>query len=87
MPRRAIGTTGTGRAARMRSTPERKGLISPVRVIWPSGKMPTSSPAASAASISAKAFSINAGSSLAPAIGIALAVRNTQLMTGMLKIL
>lgn len=87
MPRRATGSTGTGRCARMRSTPPRNGAISPSAVSAPSGKMPTTSPAASAASISAKARSIRAGSSFAGAIGMARAVRKIQLSTGMRKIL
>ena len=45
-PRNAIGTTGTGVASTIRSTPGRNGFISPVSVSLPSGKMPTISPVA-----------------------------------------
>ena len=91
MPRRAIGTTGTGRpawAARSRifSTPDLNGAMAPSLVNAPSGKMHTSSPSARVASISSNARCINAGSSRAPAIGMALAVRKIQRITGMLKI-
>lgn len=71
MPRNAMGMTGTGRAARMRSTPLRNGAISPSVVRPPSGKMPTSSPAASGASIYANVRSMTAGPSFAPARGMA----------------
>ena len=87
IPFRAIGTTGTGRRSRIFSTPDLNAAISPSFVSAPSGKMPTISPAASAASISSNARRISSGSSFAPAMGIALAVRKIQLITGMLKIL
>ena len=77
MPRKAIGITGTGRAARMRSTPGRKRWISPSRVMPPSGKIATRLPAASSRSTSANARSIISGSSFFPAIGIARAARNS----------
>ena len=87
MLRSAIGTTGTGRRARIFSTPDLNGAIPPSLVNAPSGKMHTSSPSASAASTSSNARCIRAGFSRAPAIGIALAVLKIQRITGMLKIL
>ncbi len=87
MPFSAIGTTGTGRRSRIFSTPDLNGAMPPSRVSAPSGKMPTISPSARAWSISSNARRISSGSSLAPAIGMALAVRKIQLITGMLKIL
>jgi hypothetical protein len=63
------------------------GAMSPSLVNAPSGKMQTSSPSASAASTSSNARCISSGFSRAPAIGIALAVRKIQRITGMLKIL
>ena len=57
---------------------EAAGAICPSRVSAPSGKMQTSSPSANAASISSNARCISAGSSRAPAIGIALAVSITR---------
>ena len=86
MLRKAIGTTGTARRSRIFSTPPLNGAMLPSFVSAPSGKMQTSSPSARVASISSNARCINAGSSRAPAIGIALAVRKIQRMTGMLKI-
>ena len=91
MLRSAIGTTGTTwprAAARSRifSTPDLNGAMSPSLVSAPSGKMQTSSPSASAASTASNAACITAGSSRAPAIGIAFAVRKIQRITGMLKI-
>ena len=87
MPFSAIGTTGTGRRSRIFSTPDLNAAISPSFVNAPSGKMPTISPSASAASISSNARCMSSGFSRAPAIGMALAVRKIQLITGMLKIL
>ena len=87
IPFSANGTTGTGRLARMRSTPDLKGAISPSRVNAPSGKMQTSSPAANAASTSWKACSISCGSSRVPAIGIARAALKIQPAPGVLNIL
>ena len=58
----------------------------PSLVSAPSGKMQTSSPSASTASTSSNARCISAGSSFAPAIGIAFAVLKIQRITGMLKI-
>ena len=91
IPRNAIGTTGTTcprAAARSRifSTPDLNAAISPSFVSAPSGKMPTSSPSASAVSIASNACCINAGFSRAPAMGMARAVRNIQRSPGMLKI-
>ena len=85
IPRSASGTTGTARRCSTRSAPDLKAAMPPSRVSVPSGKMPTSSPSASAASIASNARCISAGSSRAPAIGIALAVRKIQRMTGMSK--
>ncbi|MNS72297.1 hypothetical protein D3C72_1057000 [compost metagenome] len=48
-PRSAIGTTGTGVRRMICCTPPLNGLISPVAVILPSGKMQTRSPSSSAA--------------------------------------
>ena len=62
------------------------GAIAPSRVSAPSGKMQTSSPLASAASTSSKAFCISTGSSFAPAIGIAFAARKIQPKPGVRKI-
>jgi hypothetical protein len=85
MPRSAIGTTGTARRARILSTPDLNGPISPSRVSVPSGNTPTIWPSASAASIASNARCNSTGSSRAPAIGIARAVRKIQRSTGMLK--
>jgi len=63
-PRSAIGTTGTGVRATMRSTPGRKGASSPVSGMRPSGKMQTSSPASSARATSSKACSTSASTKL-----------------------
>ena len=84
-PCRASGMTGTGLRSRMRVTPGRKGLSSPVAVMLPSGKMPTSSPSSSARATSSKARSIIAVSSLAGAMGIARVWRKMNEMTGVLK--
>ena len=86
MLRRAIGTTGTGRRSRMRSTPDLKAWMSPSGVSRPSGKISTSSPSARAASMPSKARSIIAASSFGLAIGIAPAARKIQLITGIWKI-
>ncbi len=85
-PRSASGITGTGSRSTMRSMPLRKGLISPVSVILPSGKIATSSPARSAFDTSSYAASRSFSSSFAGAIGIALPVRKTNETTGILKI-
>jgi len=66
----------------MRSTPGRKGPISPSVVSRPSGKNTTTSPSASIWSMRAKASSISAGFSLPLAIGMAPAARNTQFNNG-----
>ncbi len=85
MLRSAIGSTGTARRSRIFSTPDLNLAMAPSLVNAPSGKMHTSSPSASAASMASNARCISAGSSRAPAIGIALAVRKIQRITGMLK--
>ena len=87
MPLSAIGTTGTARRSRILSTPPLNGAMLPSLVNAPSGKMHTSWPSASAASTSSKALRIISGSSRAPAMGMALAVRKIQLITGIWKIL
>ncbi len=84
-PRSASGITGTLLRSTILAMPPLNSLIWPVRVSLPSGKMHTSSPSCSACAISMKAFSIRKGSSLAGAMGIALAVRKIQPISGILK--
>ena len=61
---------GTVRPLTIRSSPRWNGRIIPVRVIWPSGKMQTSSPSSSARPASRNAWRIIFGPPV-PAIGIA----------------
>ena len=55
------GMIGTSRPLTMRSMPRWNGLVMPVRVIWPSGKMQTSSPLSRALPASRKASRIIRG--------------------------
>ena len=72
--------------SRICTMPPRNAFSSPSRVSWPSGKMPTSSPRASAARDRVEGAAPAApGPPRAGAIGIACAVRKRKLSTGMLE--
>ena len=83
-PCSAMGITGTGLAARMRSMPALNSSISPLVVSLPSGKMHTTSPSSRYRAMRWKACSNTSGSSLRPAIGTVPAVRKMKFSTGRL---
>ena len=60
-PSRQTGMIGASRPFMIRSKPRRKGSICPMRVIWPSAKMQTTSPSRMASEAVRKAVIISRG--------------------------